>query len=316
MRVIPQIRLNISNGVLQMVNRIRCPNALLIGAQKAGTTSLFDWIAQHPQVFANPAIKDCPFFWHDATYKKGGGFYDSFFEKAGDEPILLGGNVNDIYFENVPERIHSMNPEAKLIICLRDPVERAYSAYAYAVERGHEDRGFSDAIMQEMSGHCYDNLIDKTQKEYIGHGEYWKQIKRFLQFFDRSQLHIVFFEDIRNHPALVVKEVYCFLGIDDAYSPTLVKKNVTASPAKLSWVNRAIFNLSLRQPWWWAAMKNLFSRELRYRMRRGVMSLQRKGGKRPPPPDPETTRVLAEYYKADNACIARFTGRDLNCWSN
>jgi len=297
-----------------MLDQMKLPNALLIGAQKAGTTSLFDWIAQHPQVFANSAIKDCPFFWHDATFQKGFKFYDAFFEGASDEQVLLGGNVNDLFFENAPERIHQLNPAMRLIICLRNPVERAYSAYAYAVERGHENRNFAEAIRQELAGCRYDNLIDRTQKEYIEHGRYWTQIQRYLSLFVRSRLHVVFFEDIKEQPERVVKEVYRFLGIDDGFTPTLSKKNVTGNPAQFSRLNKAIFDYSLKQPWWWAALKRIFSKELRYKLRRGLMSLQRKGGVAPPPPDPETIKSLSDYFKEEVVAMELLAGRDLSHW--
>ena len=104
------------------------------------------------------------------------------------------------------------------------------------------------------------------------------------------------------------------MGIDDGFTPTLSKKNVTGNPAQFSRLNKAIFDYSLKQPWWWAALKRIFSKELRYKLRRGLMSLQRKGGVAPPPPDPETIKSLSDYFKEEVVAMELLAGRDLSHW--
>lgn len=288
------------------------PNALLIGVQKAGTTSLFDWIAQHPEVYTNPGLKDFPFFWCEDIYRKGIGHYASFFEKAADAPVILGGDVNNIFFAFTPERIHAMNPNARLIICLRNPAERAYSAFSHAVERGIETRSFDEAIRQELDGLQYHSLHESAQKDYVMHGCYWSQIQNYLNYFQRSQMYFVLFDDLKKAPDKVMKGVFQYLEINANFTPIYNKRNVTGG-ARFTIMARMINNPELRASWIYRALVQLTPVSLRQGFRNTIELLNKKHTAIPLP-DEKTMRLLSAYYKEEIDSTAKFIGRDLGHW--
>lgn len=290
------------------------PNALLIGAQKAGTTSLFDWISQHPQVLSSQAIKDFPYFWHDTNYSKGINELTKHLPLKTNEKIILAGNVNDLFFDVSAERIHALSPEMKLIICLRNPIERAESAYRHALERGFEKRTFREAIQEELSGKRYINLLDQVAKDYIAHGNYGEQIARYLNLFGRDQLHVVLFEDLKQQPELVVRGIFQFLAIDDEFSPKFFRRNETKGGARLSSINLFIYNKGIRQPWWYRHLKKIINRDARSKIRDALDKINLKKTRVFEVRSPETENLLREYYAADIKLLSSLLNRDFSGW--
>src|SRR5690554_2130252 len=108
-------------------------NVFLVGAQKAGTTSLYEWLGQHPDIEAPQEIKDYHFFTNEALFDKGVPQLERFY--SADKPVRVHSAVNYLYFyKEAAARIYEYNKEAKIIICLREPVARAISAYKYCVK--------------------------------------------------------------------------------------------------------------------------------------------------------------------------------------
>jgi len=296
------------------MSRKNIPNALLIGAQKCGTTSYFDWIAQHPEVYTDQRVKDQPFFWHDAAYNRGDVFFEEFFKTDKEYDIILSGNVNDIYFESVPRRIALLDSDVKLILCVRNPIDRAYSAYLYAVQRGLEKRTFDEAVIDEYNGYEYKSFSDKIQKDYLKHGLYWEQIQRYLECFNQDQIHIVLFDDIKYNPEKCIKSTYAFLGIDSDFSPELSKKNVTKVQKINNGFNELVFNLSAKQPWWWYASKKLMSKRVRTSLRSCLLSFGKRNIERPLSPRNEIIDCMRLYYSKDVNGLSEFMGLDLRNW--
>lgn len=171
-------------------------NTFLIGAQKAGTTSIYDWLGQHPDIEAPEEIKDFHFFTNPQHFKKGWEFIEKFYRK--DKDIKVHGAVNYIYFsETAAKRLYEYNPEAKIIVCLRNPVERAISAYKYFIRTLQEDYNFSDALDRERNGllNTYTELSNNT---YVEHGFYTQQLADYIKLFPSENIHYVFFEELTN----------------------------------------------------------------------------------------------------------------------
>lgn len=292
----------------------KIPNALLIGAQKAGTTSLFDWIAQHPQVLSSPAVKDFPYFWHDENYGKGISELTRFFPERHDEKVVLAGNVNDMFFEQSAARIKALNPEMRLIVCLRNPLERAESAYRHAVERGFENRSFADAIKEELRGGGYANLLDQISKYYVAHGYYCTQIERYLSLFDRNRLHVVIFDDIKKDPDAVMRGIFRFLAIDEEFRPRMNKKNETKGSSRFFLINKYIYRVSIQQPWWYRQLKRVVNSGLRARLRSAFDRINRKASPISVGSDEMTRKLLCDEYKEEINRLSLLLARDLTCW--
>jgi hypothetical protein len=206
------------------------PDFIIIGAQKGGTTSLYEYLSQHPDVA--PALrKEIHFF--DEHYNKGLAWYRSFFptSAAFDQHLrtrgqrLQTGEATPYYLFHplAPERVHGTLPGAKLIVMLRDPVSRAYSHYQHMRSHGREPLSFSEAVEEEhkrlWSGHH--QTVDDPRNgvrshqlfSYVSRGFYGSQIREWLRLFERSQFLFLKSEDLYARPVEVLERTGKFLGL-------------------------------------------------------------------------------------------------------
>lgn len=194
------------------------PTFLVIGAQKAGTTALYELLCAHPQVFV-PRQKEPGFFIEEVNWHRGLDWYESLFAEAADATAI--GEASTSYtmfpaFAGVPERIARVLPDVRLIYTMRDPVERMRSAYAHALANGTRHRSIDEALL--------------TDARFADASRYAMQIEQYLRHFDRSQLLLLFSDDIAERPAEVMRRVFSFLGVDAAPADvvTPVRANVSA----------------------------------------------------------------------------------------
>ncbi len=201
---------------------------LIIGAQRGGTQSFYDYLLQHPVVV--PAIRpDIHFF--DQHYELGMEWYinqfpllSGYYGKSRPDGCLTG-EASPFYFHHplVPERIHQHCPNVKLIVLLRNPTDRAYSHYRQAVRTGIETFSFSMALKIEAKRmeKGMQRLREKPQlyaernlfQSYISHGLYANQIKRWLALFPSNQLLFLCSEDYFSDPIPQIMRAYQFLGL-------------------------------------------------------------------------------------------------------
>ncbi len=290
---------------------MRLPDVYIIGAQKSGTTTLYDWISQHPQVYGDPLAKDFPFFSQDSLYKKGPKELAKFSKGAKPDQLVLGGDANAMFVKYGAKRLYETIPKAKLIAILRNPVDRAYSAYCYAVERLLENRSFEKAIEEELAGYNY-SWFDSMQKDYLKHGLYAQQLKSILQYYPKEQVSVIIFEEWKKEPVKIMRDLFKFLEIDKNFIPVMRVKNVTKGRYRSKLIAKLIH---------WQAPENIFGKFLKliipFRMR---TSLRQKlaeinRGKAPKPDFPDSVReLLKEYYKNEIKELEEILGRKLTIW--
>ncbi|MEM9782467.1 MAG: sulfotransferase [Pseudomonadota bacterium] len=207
------------------------PTFLLIGATKAGTTSLHWYLSRHPQVFMHPT-KELRFFSAEHNWHRGVDWYRAQF--ADHAAAMAIGEASNSYtrhpvYAGVPERIHRVIPEAKLVYVLRDPVKRLYSHYLHRLATGREWRDLAQAIEADPS--------------YLAASRYAAQITQYLACFPISQLCIIRAEDLDADPQGTLATVFRFLGVDDGVAIPPVQLNVSAeryrAPMALRQLSRA-----------------------------------------------------------------------------
>lgn len=224
------------------------PNFLCVGAQKAGTTSLHDILTQHPDVYL-PKIKETKFFAENEKYEKGLSFYmNEYFSSYKDQKIIGEIDPEYMYYDFVPERIYkTLGKDVKLIFMLRNPVSRAYSHYQMSLRRGYETLSFDEAISLESERIQNDDtdkkwLSNKNNFSYIDRGYYSQQIKRYLEFFPKENMHFILFEDeFLKDKETSMLNIYRFLNISNENTINLDLKSNPASEPKYVWI-RDIFN--------------------------------------------------------------------------
>lgn len=202
---------------------------LVIGAQKAGTTTLWNLLRDHPQLWL-PGAKEAPFFSHTEVYERG---WASYLERLGvptGEGVLRGTITphytqgwHDASTRTVAERIARRLPEVRLVALLRDPVARARSQHAMALARGREwreaDRALSESLRPDELRQG--RLAPDDTNTYVVQGEYGRILGEYLSFFPRAALHIELSEDLSRDPREVVRRVLRFLGASDDYEPAV-----------------------------------------------------------------------------------------------
>lgn len=202
---------------------------LIIGAQKAGTTSVYDWIGQHPDIYAPQHLKDFPFFRGDKLYSKGENFLNKQIGNVDNSKVVGAGSVQYLFFENIPKRIYDYNKNIKLIAILRNPIDRAISAYRYAVERGLENRTFSEAINYEIKYglNAYKDYREANQKFYLKRGLYYQQLNNYYKYFSKDQILVLFFEELIKNKEQLLSKIFQFLEVPYYNNINYNKKNIT-----------------------------------------------------------------------------------------
>jgi Sulfotransferase domain len=199
------------------------PSALIIGAQRSGSTSLFNYLAQHPDVLP-PLGKEIHYF--DLHYARGLRWYRGRFPFAHRlRPPAITIDASPYYLAHplAAERAHRLLPEVKLVALLRNPIERAFSHYQHEVRDGRESLSFAEALdreaerlageeerLQRDSGYY---SFEHHRYSYTRRGHYLEQLERWTRWYPRSQLLVLQSEWLFRDPAAASAAVYEFLGL-------------------------------------------------------------------------------------------------------
>jgi len=201
------------------------PDAVILGAQKSGTSSLHYYLVQHPQVIA-PLRKEVHYF--DVGYQHGEAWYRAHFGRRGQPGLNIDSSPYYLFHPAVPGRLHALLPDARLIVLLRDPVRRAYSHYWHERDKGRETLDFEAAIAAEPSrlddaeAALADGRIECSAAHqhfsYLARGRYAEQLERWFARFPREQFLVLRFEDLARDPLATLNRTLGFLGLPPAQS--------------------------------------------------------------------------------------------------
>jgi tetratricopeptide (TPR) repeat protein len=206
------------------------PDFIIIGASKCGTSSLHQYLGCHPQILL-PHKKELDFFWKN--YDKGTDWYLAHFPAISDRSDFLTGEAtpNYIRFPEVAERIHQLSPQIKLILLLRNPIDRAVSWHYHKINTGLTKAKIEEAIALEIKQieNFSEEQIIKTafyNPDNILSSLYVYKIREWLKFFAKEQLLILKSEDLYEKPNQIVKQVFDFLELSNYQLPEYPKVNV------------------------------------------------------------------------------------------
>lgn len=195
------------------------PGFLILGAQKAGTTALYAYLRWHPSV-TGPAWKEVSYF--DRHYRRGVHWYRGHFPLRPGDRLVGEASPGYLFHPLAPERVRATVPEARLIVLLRDPVDRALSHYHHEVALGREPLTFEQAIEAEpeRTRGEEERLVREPgyfshawwDYAYLGRGRYAEQLERWLAVFPRDQLLVVASDELAAEPRETYARVLEFLG--------------------------------------------------------------------------------------------------------
>jgi hypothetical protein len=213
------------------------PQAMIIGAMKCGTSSLHNYLTQHPGVIA-PLRKEVHYF--DVRFAQGERWYRANFGRVGEPGLNLDSSPYYLAHPLAPQRAHALVPEAKLIVLLRDPVRRAYSHYWHERHKERETLSFEEAIAAEPA-----RLGDDEQRlargeirqsrahqhfSYLARGRYAEQLERWWRHYPRERLLVLRFEELARDPLAVLDRTLEFLGLSSIQNVRLEARNARKYP--------------------------------------------------------------------------------------
>jgi hypothetical protein len=301
------------------------PNFFVVGAPKAGTTALYHYLGQHPAVYMSP-IKEPAFFATDLfehrkrlgkiadtdalrayldgpmTERRSGviddwNLYLKLFKNVRHETAV--GEVSGNYLASAaaPREICDRIPRARIIMMLRDPVDRLYSQYSQAVSRGDARPGFLRWVEEQQTA-------EATYQPKLGavwNGFYARHLRRYLDHFPKQQVRTYFYEDYRRSPREVLRDLFAFLSVDADFSPDMsLEHNVT-------WQPRSVRLQKASAP---------LRRVLRKFLPPGVGLLRWTTHKRPERLTDSERAAVLPIYEEDIQQLQSMLGRDLSAWLN
>ena len=292
------------------------PNFLVIGAPSSGTTSLYSYLKQHPQIFMS-SVKEPHFFSFAGkefeptmieSYKQRRidslEEYQALFQGVSNEVAIGEASPSYIYTPSACQSIQQSIPDAKLIAILRNPVDRAYSNYMRCVRNNHEPiTDFAEALRQEPA-RIQDNWPPKWF--YKLKGFYYGQLKRYFETFDNSKIMVCLYEDLSDRPISLMQDIFRFLSVKTTFVPDISEKqNISFVPK-----NRTLKALLTKRHPVKSVIKPFIPKKLRHQAVNHLEDWNRCK----PKLSPKLRKQLIEEYREDILKLQELIMRDLSGW--
>ncbi|NJP07931.1 MAG: sulfotransferase domain-containing protein, partial [Chloroflexaceae bacterium] len=293
------------------------PDFLIVGAPKCGTTAMWHYLRQHPQIVM-PDFKEPHFFGSDLPIQRSitsPDAYQALFQPASGQ-ICGESSTWYLYSQTAAREIQSINPHARIIAMLRNPIDFMYSLHNQALHEGVENiDDFAIALAAEPDRKVGKRLppryVPLQELLYSEVAHFSTQVQRYLGVFGPEQVHLIIYDDFQRHTGRVFQQTLAFLGVDDTFQTEFLIVNaskqprsktmrslITCPPAPVRTIARATMPQPFRQ-WLQATMNRL---NTRYQPR--------------PPMDAELRRRLQQQFAPEVAQLGALLGRDLSHWSN
>lgn len=303
------------------------PTFVVIGAAKAGTTSLYRYLSQHPEIFM-PTLKETNFFALEGHNLNFGGPGDADASRhsitdlrsyrelyAAGRKLRVRGDCSPMYLfaENAARNIRKHVPYAKVIAILRHPVDRAYSQFLDQYNRSYLWRVRPDRV----DGNAFADALAREEQRiaanwwpfwfYKSMGMYYQQLQRYFELFPRPQIRVYLYDDLVNDAAAVLNDLFSFLQVNPAFVPDLMQRDnvsgVPKHPLLASLIGMGTSASTIVPP----GPAHRLLKQLRDR-------ISRYNTTEPPPLEPELRRKLQRHFSEDLRRLETLIGRDLSAW--
>ena len=298
----------------------KLPNFLIVGAAKSGTTSLYHYLKQHPEIYI-PNRKECRYFSQmpgnfkgpkddevvNKTIIKSLDEYKGLFQDVSNEKAIGDMSPDYLYYYvNSIKNIRNIcSDNVKIIIILRNPVERTYSHYLHYVRSGREGLSFEDALAQEE---LRKNKNWEWAWFYKDVSFYYEQVKAYLENF--NQVKIYLFEDLKFNKLSLMRSMFRVLNVDESFVPdTSARYNVSGAP-KNKFIHGLLYKPNLFKTGINAVVNTVLSKEKAriYKTKLRVKMTKKAQIK------PETKEYLKNLYQKNILKLQDLIGRDLSVW--
>jgi hypothetical protein len=312
----------------------RLPNFFIVGAGKAGTTSLYSYLRQHPRIYMSP-VKEPAYFASEiradalsepllhhvglqsrelpgvlndgGTYKPYGWIagewedYERLFQAAREETAIGEASAAYLWSCTAAANIHARLPVARIIMILRDPAERAFSHYLHLLSLGFTGATFRRHLEAcALDGGCKLSIT----YPFLEIGLYYQQVKRFLDLFPRNRIRIYWYEEAWREPAKLLADVFRFLDVDDTFHPDFSRRAHQRRAPRFVDLHYFLKRTGLWYPSKTLIPASTISRLRRLAFRSGPSLMM----------DPADRRYLIDYYRDDIQRLSTLLDRDLTSW--
>lgn len=303
----------------------------IIGAAKAGTTTLQALLKKHPEIFFSP-IKEPNHFCTDIKveifskeYKRNTFLdIDRYFSEAELKPLQLSfvkdrqqylqlfeaakpehkylaeASTSYMYSEDAANEIFNFNPESKILAILRNPADRAFSHYLMGLRYGYTTKNFREEIESDQAQKEKGWGISKL---YLELGFYYEQLNRYFEVFPNEQIKVVLFDDFVKEPTKVLHDIYNFLGLDIIDLDIVEKENTAVVPKNYK-LNSLVSKLGIK-----SFLKNILGDKAQSKLKSGFFKNEDLPGL-----SNEDRKFLIEIYKEDIVKTASIINRSLDNW--
>jgi hypothetical protein len=312
----------------------RGPNFFLVGAPKAGTTSLYRYLAQHPQIYMSP-IKEPHYFateirvenfdphtqrmarhrnrelkrYFEGPVTRGiwagpvedWNCYLKLFRAATNEVALGEASTCYLWSPTAAHAIAARFPGSRILMVLRNPVDRAFSQYRHMLSFARSGVTLTEHIERGFSSRG--PLIGETWP-FLHFGLYSAQIPRYFRHFSREQIHIAFYDDLVRDPASFIASIYGFLGVDSSFKADTSQRYMDAAVPRSHVLNRRLRSIGV-----WQFARDVSPPPIRRRFRRFVYRSNSSLAM-----TTEERRRLASFYRDDIQRLSLLVRRDLSAW--
>jgi hypothetical protein len=309
---------------------VKTPNFLIIGAAKSGTTAVWHYLKQHPEIYMSPTkhtrffafeVEEPSFQGPAPTMRGPAGrnqsvpyaitdidAYHALFDGATNEIAVGEASHSYLYQPQAAQRIRNYSPEMKLIAILRNPAERAFSHYRQMVRDGRESiPDFAQALAEE----------EKRVREnwwpdfhYIQTGLYYAQLKRYFDLFEHDQLKIYLYEDLNSDPLSLTRDIFRFLGVNELFTPQATARYNASGLPKSKILHSSLQKLRRTMP---VAERILPKGQYRRLLRVGSSLHNQNLTKARLSPEVRR-RAIEDYFREDILKLQGLLQRDLSAW--
>lgn len=301
------------------------PNFFFIGGMRCGSTSLNLMLEQHPEIYMSQ-VKEPHYYLAEAfrnmdepspedrdfleTFEKGGKYrtdetYQSLFQDVGGAKIV-GESSHYLYYGGTAAAIYKHCPEARILVCLRNPVDRLFSEYLLSLRKGAENNSFADYVARFSADFNEDGISDKNKVPKLNKGLQAELLQPWFEKFGSNQIKLILFDDLNQNPVETMKSVFSWLGIDQSFSPQKIHAQ-KGGAIKAKWMSDAMSsrNNVLK------LIKSLMPKSAKVKLRSAIFSktLER------PVMESETRAFLTQFYQDDVEKLSKILGKDLSRWT-
>ena len=300
------------------------PNFLLIGVPKAGTSSLYHYLRQHPEIYMpSPPYKEPNFFAFEGEQLNFTGpgddraalnkytitdleAYQKLFQEVKDEVAIGEASIIYLYLPKTAAAIKYYIPNVKLIVVFRHPVERAFSHFLHLRRIGREWlTDFSQALQEET------NRIARGYAPAWHYGQvgfYSHQLKRYFDIFERSQMRVYLYEDWKSNPIDFIRDIFQFLGVNDRFIPDMSTKHNVSNVVNQ---NRALYNFLTQENPIKTALRAIIPAKLRQPI---ATKAYKNNRMKAPQLTTEMRKKWIPLFRKDIEQLQELIQRDLSQW--